>query len=406
MKVRKILLLIVVVLSICTGCNERNYGESQSNGKADILNERQQIICADSEQLAGGYRDIYEKAQKDDKRNSLELKLKIAEYFRNKGYAAVDMSNQIDMVNYEKVEEFCGKAENAEKAEIIIFSIMDEGGFVRYDMESGEGEIEVIVSSLKWENHNPHTDYYHEFKAYTWKYTENGYFFIEEYHPPGFDGAPGQKGFRVKPLNQICRELNRKYVIPIGYERNNMLIVDWNEQDYTNLEFYDLYELMHRLKYDTYAPYNADYMGAEYEIPKSEFEEVMQTYFRIDSEEIQKNTVYHSDSQTYRYRPRGLYDYEMPYEPYPEVVDYEEQSDGTLKLFIQAVWERKEQDCAFASELVVRPLENGQCQYVSNQVIHSEENSEAQWYMPRLSDDEWLHYYKELALQNKKLYEE
>ena len=148
-------------------------------------------------------------------------------------------------------------------------------------------------------------------------------------------------------------------------------------------------------------------MGAKSNgIPKSEFEEVMQTYFRIDSEEIQKNTVYHSDSQTYRYRPRGLYDYEMPYEPYPEVVDYEEQSDGTLKLFIQAVWERKEQDCAFASELVVRPLENGQCQYVSNQVIHSEENSEAQWYMPRLSDDEWLHYYKELALQNKKLYEE
>lgn len=396
MEVRKLLLLIVVVLSICAGCNEKNYDESQSDSRADVLNERQQIIYADSEQLAGGYRDIYEKAEKDNKLNSLELKQEIAEYFGNKGYAAVDIDNQIDMVNYEKVEEFCEKVQKEQKAEIKIFSIMDEGGFVRYDMGACEGEIEVIVSSLKWENHNPYADYYHEFEAYTWKYTEKGYFFIEEYHPPGFDGAPGQTGFRVKPLNQICRELNRKYVIPIGYERNNMLIVDWNEQDYTNLEFYDLYERMYWLKYNTYVPYNANDTGAEYEIPKSEFEEVIQTYFQIDSEEIQKNTVYHSDSQTYRYRPRGLYDCELPYEPYPEVVDYEEQSDGTLKLFIQAVWERKEQDCALFSELVVLPLENGQCQYVSNEVIHLEENNEAQWYMPRLSDDEWLKYYKEL----------
>lgn len=191
MEVRKILLLIVVVLSICAGCNEQNYDESQSDSRADVLNERQQIIYADSEQLAGGYRDIYEKAEKDNKLNSLELKQEIAEYFGNKGYAAVDIDNQIDMVNYEKVEEFCEKARKAEKGEIKIFSIMDEGGFVRYDMEACEGEIEVIVSSLKWENHNPYADYYHEFEAYTWKYTEKGYFFIEEYHPPGFDGAPG-----------------------------------------------------------------------------------------------------------------------------------------------------------------------------------------------------------------------
>ena len=61
-----------------------------------------------------------------------------------------------------------------------------------------------------------------------------GYLFMEEYHPPGYDGATGDSGFRVKPLDPKCRELNRHYVLPIGYELNNMLI--------TNLGSCGLYE--------------------------------------------------------------------------------------------------------------------------------------------------------------------
>lgn len=72
---------------------------------------------------------------------------------------------------------------------------------------------------------------------------------------------------------------------------------------------------------------------------------------------------------------------------------YEERSDGTLKLFIEAVWERKELDQAISSELVVRPLENGRFQYVSNRVTGFEGEEQAGWYMPRLSDEEWKEYY-------------
>ncbi len=49
-----------------------------------------------------------------------------------------------------------------------------------------------------------------------------------------------------------------------------MLIVDWSEQDFTNLNFYDLYELIYQLKYDAYVPYQADYDAVEYEVPKSD----------------------------------------------------------------------------------------------------------------------------------------
>lgn len=53
----------------------------------------------------------------------------------------------------------------------------------------------------------------------------------------------------------------------------------------------------------------------------------------------------------------------------------------------------EELDQAFLSELVVRPLEDGQYQYVSNHVIYSEYAIEPKWYMPRLSDEEWAECY-------------
>ena len=387
MRKKIIFILFLAVFTVCSGCENKQNSENKHN-------TQEQIIQEESENLAEGYRNLYEKAVKEDTLETLELQQKIIGYFGNIGYAAVDSDNQIDMVNSGQVEEFCKKAGRGEKGKLRLFSVMNAGGFVRYDMETEDGNIDVIVSSLKWIDNRPTSDYYHEFKAYAWKYTEKGYFFIEEYHPPGFDGASGQKGFRVKPLDKSCRELNRKYVIPMGYEWNNMLIVDWNEQDYSRLDFYDLYEQMHRLKYGTDVSYQSEYAGTEYEIPKAEFEEVIQTYMKISSEDIQKNTVYYPERNTYRYRSRGRYGYEYPYEPYPEVVSYEQQDDGTLKLLVDAVWIKKESDQALSSELVIRPLANGRYQYVSNKVVYSDENVSSEWYMPRLSDGEWEKYYK------------
>ena len=43
--------------------------------------------------------------------------------------------------------------------------------------------------------------------------------------------------FRVQPLDKTCRELNRKYVMPLGYALNNLLITNWDNQNYTELDF-------------------------------------------------------------------------------------------------------------------------------------------------------------------------
>lgn len=390
---RALSLTICLFMVICAGCGNRMEGINE-NIEPSLKDNKESRISIESKELAEGYRKIYEDGERQESLNSLEMQQKIITYMGENGYAAVDRDDQINMINYGQVENFCENAMKKLQDQVTIFSVLDDGGFVRYDLETEQGNIEVTVSTLRWQDWEPEIYYYHEFTAYSWEYTKKGYLFIEEYHPDGYDGAPGEIAFRVKPLDQKCREFSRKYVYPVGYVRNNLLITDWDEQDFSKLDFYDLYEKLYEVKYGQYVPYEA-YEGAEYEVPETEFEEVIQSCFHIGKDQIRENTVYHPLTNTYQYRPRGLHDAEPPYEPLPEVVAYEYQEDGTLCLFIEGVWEREMTDHAVTSELTVRLLEDGNFQYVSNHVTGWEDNLEITWYTQRLTDEEWQYYYTE-----------
>lgn len=378
---RKMLLCLSAII-LCFGCSR----EQETEERADA--DREQEIAEESIKLANGYQDIYDASLREEDEEILGMQQKIIDCVGKSGYAAVDDADQTDMINYAQVETFCEHAAQGQKGEVTIISVTSDGGFLRYDMETQDGEIEVALTTLSWQNSEPKVVYYHEFTAHSWEYTEKGYLFIQEYQPEGYDGAPGEIAFRVKPLDEKCRELNRKYVYPLGYERNNLLVADWDETDYSELELYDLYERFYWIKYGESVPYEA-YNGAEYEIPEEEFEEVLQSYLTIDSGQIREKTVYDRERHTYRYRPRGMGESEFSYGPYPEVVGYEEQEDGTLRLFVEAVWERKMTDRGGLSELVVRPFDDGSFQYVSNHVVSWDENLEFKWYFPRLTDEEW-----------------
>ena len=49
----------------------------------------------------------------------------------------------------------------------------------------------------------------------------------------------------------------------------------------------------------------------------------------------------------------------------------------------------------YAHEIVIRPLDNGGVQYVSNRIIPSEDNYEATWHKPRLIEEQWEEMYGE-----------
>ena len=346
--------------------------------------------------------DLYKKAAEENKIADLETIRGIVNCLGENGYPAVDSRNQINMTDPEKVVEFCEKVDAQEEAEITILEVSYLGGFVKYDLHTKDGNVDVVRSYYKYENGDIQREVTGSYQAEYWNYTEEGYlmfsgvWFSEELYVLTLSGAEEHTALRVQPLDETYRELSRKYLRPIGFEQNNMFIVDWSEDDFGALNFYDMYDILYPKVNGQYVPYIADdnlAVSAVYRIPKEEFESVIMKYFNIDSETLQSKTVYYSEDSTYEYKPRGFEEVEYPEYPYSEVVNFTENSDGTITLTANVVFPYAGDSKVYAHEVVVRPLEDGGVQYVSNQIIPSEDNYEETWHTPRLTLEEWEELY-------------
>lgn len=372
-----------------TGCqlNAKETKEQIPSDKDHVFEELKQV--------AEEYREIYEQALGEEKTQTLELKQEIIDCLGEKGYIVSDNENLINMQNTEDIENFIEKAKKSEEDDVTFYLVMENGGLVRYDLESKDGELDAVRSSLLWNDGEMKLGVYEEFAVQRWDYTEKGYLFLEQYHPEGYDGPPGQIGIRVKPLKADLRELNRKYIVPIGFGCNNLLITNWNEKNFATLDFYDLYEILYRMEYGVPAADNGGVEALEFQIPAEEFEKVIQAYIDVNEDGLRALTVFNEETMTYRYRPRTMDDMEMPYGPEPEVTACEVMTDGCLKLTVEAVWIREFMDCASVSELVVRPMSDGTFRYVSNKVISSEAGVKFAWRKERLTEEEWESLYEE-----------
>ena len=401
--IRSAVLFLACTAFTLTGCaqtpsdtpSEDPARDTESSNSPDISDPTETVLYSSCLEIADIFQDIYAQAFQSGSLDSLETQEEIVSLLGEEGYCVSDADNQINMENSEILEDFLSAAGAGEEADATVLLVMEGGSVIYYDLRTQDGSISVRRCTLYWDDGSPKAGYYEAFTAEKWCYTESGYFFFDQYRMPGYDGPPGEIGIRVKPLDPDCRGYCRKYVTPIGYNRNNMLISDWSESDgFGSLNFYDLYDLMYRMKYGTEAPYPYAYTGAEYEIPASGFDSVLQSYLNIGSDTIRSRTVYDPGSDTYQYRPRGLEDSEYSYPPYPEVTAYEIQADGTVKLTVQAVYITKFTDQAVISELVVRPLPGGNFQYVSNHVTGTTEGISGSWYTPRLTEEEWNDRYR------------
>ena len=132
-----LIICMTICMTICMGCTMRNKTQGRTEAeKAQTGSQTQeQVVNQETEALAEGYRDLYESAKQEGTLDSLELQKEIIAYLGRAGYVAVDVNNQIDMVNAELAEEFCEKAQKKQSTEITIFSVSDQGELIRYDIE-------------------------------------------------------------------------------------------------------------------------------------------------------------------------------------------------------------------------------------------------------------------------------
>ena len=391
----------VLILSI-SGCSDAPPEENTVSETVIDVQAIQEESEEDADEIISVCIDLYEKAEEENKLADLETIRIIVNQFGENGYPAVDSRNQINMTEPEKVVEFCEKVDAQEEAEITILEISYLGGFVKYDLHTKDGNVDVVRSYYKYENGNMKREVIGNYQAEYWNYTEEGYlmfsgvWFSEELYVLTLSGAEEHTALRVQPLDETYRVLSRKYLRPISFEQNNMFIVDWSEDDFGDLNFYDMYDILYPKVNGQYVPYAADdnlSISAVYQIPKEEFESVIMKYFNIDSETLQSKTVYYSENSTYEYKPRGFEEVEYPEYPYSEVVGFSENSDGTITLTANVVFPYAGDSKVYAHEVVVRPLEDGGVQYVSNRIIPSEDNYRETWHTPRLTLEEWEELY-------------
>lgn len=331
---KQLSIVIVIALFMMTGCGnttlqEKNHAPYTISDTVEIEYE------AD---ITAVYRDIYDEAAEKTTTDDLEVIRSIVNGLGENGYAAVDSENQIDMVCPERIKRFCVQVEAGEEAEASLIVVMSAIDFVRYEFMTRGGKVEVRRSYCLCRGDRIETVSIQNYQAYTWIYSEEGYLFFEEYHMPGFDGPSGHTAVRVEPLDEMCRELTRKYLWTIGYELNNLFTSDWSEDDFQKLHFYDLYAVLRQMKNGQNPPAGFFEEGVTYEIPEAEFESVFQTFFRVDRQMLQQYTIYHEDMETYQYRERGMFDFAPTSEiPYPEVISCKKNQDGTIKLTVNAV---------------------------------------------------------------------
>ena len=308
----------------------------------------------------------------------------------------------VNMTEYEKLIQFSEKAEAKKNGRMTVVEVAKGGSCIIRNMETHDGIVNMIRSYCIYENGKLKQSSEDIYRTESWEYTEDGHLMFSG--RLAFEGSyevtrneiMEYMAYRVLSLDETCRELNRKYILPIGYERNNMFLTDWSEEEFAELDFYDMFDLFYQENHTANGEFtfgNAMGTSAVYLISKEKFEPVIKSKFKISSEVLQSKTVYYPCEEVYEYKPRGLEETEYPEYPYPEVIGYVNNDDGTLTLKVQAVFPYRGVSKAYIHEVTVRDTKDGGIQYVGNRIIEPINNPEIRWHVPRLTRTEWEELY-------------
>lgn len=390
--------LFAVLLCGCSMNEEENIGYESSNSrneeKHDVASGGNTGTLAESRELAQGYLELYTEAAESGSLDSLETIGAIRDLLGQSGYPTVDTGNQIDMVHPEVIREFSDSVNKGQAAETSMLLVTDDGGFVRYDLSTENRKVQVERSRVSWEADQPYAEVLDSYEAHTWRLDEeNGYLYIEKEQPAGYDGPIEYTAVRVEPLDEELRELNRKYILPAGYRRTNLFLTDWDETDYGELDFYDLFEEFYFSEYGKEIPYKSDFDKLTYEVPAEEFETVIGQVIEIEPEKLRAYTVYDSSSSSYVYMTRCREDWGHPCFVKPEVIGYEKLDDGTIRLKVSSVSQEDDPEHTFSHEVVIRLLADGGYQYVSNHILTVDHETDFDWYSRRLTVQQWEEKY-------------
>ena len=281
-------------------------------------------------------------------------------------YGAVDIlgssglicfADDTNMYNYQLFQSFYRNyTDGGGRDYICVYRVNRDASVTAITFVYDNSRIQMIFNTAKFENHD-------------WKFiatgirdlkdmklTQKGYFIYTYSNIIAHGGL--KEYFRVSPLTNECRELTRKYVYGLSYVNYNMLVIDWDESNASDILVPCMFDDIYRL----YTGENLKPDGGWIDADK--YESVMLSMFPVTVTELRDKCDYNPEKDSYRYHViLG-----KQYPPFGEVVDYTYNDDGTVSLIVDAVWADKGSDIAFRNTLTVKPEEDGTFKYMSNHI--------------------------------------
>lgn len=316
--------------------------DEMENVKVDIIG----ILQSDA------IRKLYED---EDISNNSDLIYGAVDILGNSGLMC--FSDDTNMYNYQLFQSFYRKyTDGGGRDYICVYRVNRDASVTEMTFVYDDSRIQMIFNTAKFENHD-------------WKFiatgirdlkdmklTQKGYFIYTYSNIIAHGGL--KEYFRVSPLTDECRELTRKYVYGLSYVNYNMLVIDWDESNASDILVPCMFDDIYRL----YTGENLKPDGGWIDVDK--YESVMLSMFPVTVTELRDKCDYNPEKDSYRYHViLG-----KQYPPFGEVVDYSYNDDGTVSLIVDAVWADKGSDIAFRNTLTVKPEEDGTFKYMSNHI--------------------------------------
>lgn len=336
--------------------------EDMARRAADTLTEEEEQKLQDEAMTAAGkcaelYRDIevkypgtgysYVEHFSDEQREN------VVKCLGEQGYVSV--SDGVNMENYREMEEFYAACISGDDGMITVYNIYREGDISARTFVHRDGKMQSCHVLIGWqEGGMPEVKDRGSKEVVEIKLTEKGYF-IYTYAETVMHGNL-REYYRVKPLPEECRELTKKYIEGLSFVNYGMLAVNWDDSNVEEILTSCMFEDICRICTGERPEVENGRIAAE------TYERIMTTCFPVSVEQVREHCGYQADTDSYGYEMACS----GQFPPFGEVVDYTQNEDGTITLYVDGVWPDYNSDCAFRSRIVVQPFGDGTFRYLSN----------------------------------------
>ncbi len=374
----KIFVLLFFVDIVISGCAASRHEEHENVWEKGYRLPLEQAVKEEAEEDCKNamekIRSVYIEADKGDASNPIleeEVLSQMCTVLRETGRPVTAAGLHYRMENDDKMDAFLADCKSGKEGKLILYQMNKGGGINRSQFIFDGTEMYVIDTVSAWNEENvPYVTSTSYTRLKEWKYTEKGWFAYEycvPQYPEVTEVVNGNYMLRVKPMPEEYIDIAEKYLIPIGYQGNNLFRSDWDAQHLEDLDYAGLYEYLYLLKYqEAFGPQrNCD------GIPKEEFENLMTEYLPVTVEELTKYAAFDKEKQSYIWKRLGPLTHVATNfsASIPEVTEITGNPDGTISVFIDVVCEPRGEDALFRHALTIQIQENGAVRYLSNRIL-------------------------------------